>query len=28
VRIGFMPTRLNFGKLFLALKKLIDRVKR
>ena len=28
VRIGFVPARLNFGKLFLALKKLVDRVKR
>jgi hypothetical protein len=28
MRIGFVPARLNFGKLFLALQKLVDWVKR
>ena len=28
VRVGFVPASLDFGELFLALKKLIDRVKR
>jgi hypothetical protein len=28
VRIGFMPARLDLGKLFLALKKLVDWIKR
>ena len=28
VRIGFVPARFNFGELFLALEKLVDRVKR
>ena len=28
VRIGFVPARLDLGKLFLALKKLVDWIKR